>query len=171
LICFPEIMQLFFGSDFGGESAIRTLVLVMGFSCIILYKQGLARVLAARSLLWWGFLSNTVWSAVLIGSFFALKQWGAVGLAASFTIAYAVNTMVFVPLYTRRHLVPKATIVSKEAMLVWLVIGALVSLTFLNYSLGVRIAALAAGLAFLLAAFQRLFRGQSMAPSVQDIAK
>jgi len=165
LICFPEIMQLFFGSDFGGESAIRTLVLVMGFSCIILYNQGLARVLAARSLMWWGFLSNTVWALILLGSFFGLKQWGAIGLAGSFTIAYVAHTAVQVPLCIWRHLVPKATMVSKEAMLVWTVIAALCSLTFLNYSFAVRLIAFLFGGVALGVAFARLLRA---APMVAD---
>ena len=158
LVCFPEILGLVYGADFTGVHSSRVLVLVMFFSCIMLYKQGLARVLAAKNLMWWGYISNAVWSVVLLGSFLGLVRWGAVGLALAFTLAYALNTIVFVPLYTRRGLVPKETIISKEAAIVWLTIAGLCSVTLLGYSLAVRIVSLLFGVLFLFTAFRRLSR-------------
>ena len=160
IICFPEIMGLFFGKEFMGISANRTLALVMFFTCIMLYKQGLARVLAANSLMWWGFLSNGVWAIVLIFSSYLMVRFGAVGLAASFTLAYALNTIIFIPLYTRRELVPKETIISKEAFTVWLVIGLLASLTILDYSIFVRAFAFIIGILFVLIAFIRILKSK-----------
>jgi len=158
LICFPEILGLVYGADFTGVHSRRVLVLVMFFSCIMLYKQGLARVLAAKNLMWWGYISNAVWSVVLLGSFLGLVRWGAVGLAIAFTLAYALNTIVFVPLYTRRNLVPRRTIISKEAAIVWVTIAGLCSVTLLGYSLAVRIVSLLFGVLFLFTAFRRLSR-------------
>ena len=104
----------------------------------------------------WGYISNAVWSVLLLGSFLGLVRWGAVGLAIAFTLAYALNTIVFVPLYTRRGLVPRETIISKEAAIVWVTIAGLCSVTLLGYSLAVRIMCLLFGVLLLFTAFRRL---------------
>jgi len=158
LISFPEILGVVYGAEFTGTNASGVLVMVMFFSCIMSYRQGLARVLAARSLMWWGFFDNSVWSVLLIGSFLGLARWGAMGLAVAFTIAYTLNTIVFVPLYTRRNLVPKATIVSTEAIIVWSTIIGLCLIALLNYSLVVRALCFALGVLVLASTFMRLFR-------------
>lgn len=155
-ICFPELMRLLYGPEFGGVQAKRTLVLVMVFACIALYKDGLARVLAAEELMWWGVLSNAFWSVTLLGSLLAFVRWGAVGLALSFLVAYALNTVVFIPLYTRRALVPAGTIVSPEAGLVWVSIAGLAALSLLGCSFQIRLLAFLLGAACLLIAFKRL---------------
>lgn len=124
ILCFPELIASLYGRKFQGATFVRTLVLVMFFTSVVSYKAGLARVLAARSLLWWGLLSNFIWSFILLCAVWLLRGAGAVGLAGSFAIAYALNTLVFVPFYLRRGLVPKETLVSWQAGLVWAVLMA-----------------------------------------------
>ncbi|MHC4640592.1 MAG: oligosaccharide flippase family protein [Planctomycetota bacterium] len=159
LICFPEIMGLLFGPQYADISARRTLVLVMCYTCIILYKQGLARVLVAHSLMWWGLLSNTMWAIVLMGSFWFLKQFGAIGLASAFVTAYMLNTICFIPLYTRRGLVPKGTIISSESATIWIVITGLTLLSIFQFPLLVRGISIFVSILPLFIAFRRLFRG------------
>lgn len=159
LICFPELMGLIFGADYADIASYRTVVLVMAFTCIYLYKQGLARALAAKGLMWWGFTSNAVWAVMLIGCCWLLLDWGAVGFALAFLLAYALNTVVFIPLYTHRGLVPRSTIVSGEAAVIWAVIIALCAITLLQFSLTARAIALALSLVPLSLAFWRLFAG------------
>jgi O-antigen/teichoic acid export membrane protein len=129
LLCFPEIAQRMFGSAYATHGFKVTLSLVVLCTSIMTYKAGLARVLAASGLLWWGFLSNSFWAVILITSSAFLVRWGAAGLAASFLIAYTLNSIVLVPLYYSRNLVPKGTLLSKESVLVWSV---LVGLAILN---------------------------------------
>jgi O-antigen/teichoic acid export membrane protein len=159
LICFPEIMSVF-GPQYTSTSAQRTFVLVVCYTCVMLYKQGLARVLAANGLMWWSFLSNTMWATVLLGSFWFLKRFGAVGLATSFVIAYALNTICFVPLYVSRKLAPKSTLISLEAATVWIVIAVLAGISILQFSLFVRGTALFVSLLPLYIAFKGLFYGR-----------
>lgn len=153
LLCFPEIAQLVFGSDYANRSFQITFSLVVFCSAIMMFKQGLSRVLAANSLLWWGFFSNTLWAVILIGSSVLLVPWGAPGLAAALTIAYILNTLVLLPLYYSRNLVPKGTLLSLESCLIWLILVGLVFLNVANVSLVYRIVAfgpclLLTGLAF-----------------------
>ena len=156
LICFPEILGYAFGAEFSSVAAKRTLMLVMCSTCIILYKQGLARALTAEGLLWWGLLSNTIWAVLLLGSAWWLTQRGAAGLAAAFLLAYGLNTVMFVPFYTRRGLVPKGTMVSPEAALIWMLIGGLAVLSVFTTSLLIRSIAACSCVVALYLTFRRL---------------
>ncbi|NLE74836.1 MAG: oligosaccharide flippase family protein [Actinobacteria bacterium] len=125
LMAFPEVVGVLFGGGYAGRPLNVTMVLTMAVTNIVLYKQGLARVLTARALLWWGVLSNGVWAVTLLLCTWWLAPHGAMGLAGAFLIAYAVNVAVFIPLYTGKRLVPRSTIVSWEALGIWLLLAAL----------------------------------------------
>lgn len=129
LLCFPEIVEMLFGREYHGYSFKVTLSIVIFYTCIMMFKQGLARVLTANNLLWWSFFSNTLWGIILISSAIFLVRWGSLGLAASFSIAYIVNTLILVPLYYSRKLVPKGTLISLESIAIWSI---LIILVFLN---------------------------------------
>ncbi|NLT34809.1 MAG: oligosaccharide flippase family protein [Gaiellales bacterium] len=159
LMVYPEVVGLVFGGDFAGRDLNVTMVLAMYVTNIILYKQGLARVLTARALLWWGVLSNSVWAATLLLCAWWLGRYGAVGLAGAFLIAYIVNVAVFIPLYTGKKLVPRSTIVSWEAAVIWLLLVALSAASLLQWPWAWRGALLAACLAAGAAVFFRLARG------------
>jgi O-antigen/teichoic acid export membrane protein len=139
LLCFPEVVQLAFGSDYATRSFRLTFSLLVFCTSIMLFKAGLARVLVANSLLWWGFFSNVLWAAILICTTFFLVRWGALGLAAALTIAYMLNTVVLLPLYYFRNLVPKGTLLSLESGLIWLILTVLVFLNFTDVMLPYRI--------------------------------
>ncbi len=156
LLCFPEIAQLVFGSDYATRSFQVTFSLVVFCTSIMTFKAGLARVLAANSLLWWGFFSNTFWAIILIGSTVFLVHLGAPGLAASVTIAYILNTVVLLPLYYSRNLVPKGTLLSLESALIWLVLAVLVFLNIADVTLAYRIVVFVPCLLILGIAFYRL---------------
>jgi O-antigen/teichoic acid export membrane protein len=156
LVSFPEVIQMLFGRDYAGPEFCRTVVIVSLFTSIIVYKQGLTRVLFIRELVWWGALSNAVWASVLVCCAFFMTRWGAIGLALAFLTAYALNTIVFVPLYTMRGLAPRSTILSWEAMVIWIVLGAASALSFAAVPVPFRIAAFMAGLAGITLAFVRL---------------
>jgi hypothetical protein len=85
-----------------------------------------------------------------------LVPWGAPGLAASLTIAYILNTVVFLPLYYSRKLVPKGALLSFESGLVWLILIGLVFLNVADVSLGYRLVAFGPCLLFTGLAFRRI---------------
>ena len=156
LLCFPEVAQMIFGSDYATRSFQITFSLVVFCTSIMTFKAGLARVLVANSLLWWGLFSNTLWAAILIGSTVFLVRWGAPGLAASLTIAYILNTAILLPLYYSRNLVPKGTLLSLESGLIWLVLMGLVLMNIADVMLIYRIIAFAPSLFLVGVAFNRL---------------
>ena len=139
LFCFPEIGQAFFGKEYVGPQFRQTMALITLFTCVIMYKAGLSRVLAAKSLMWWGFLDNCVWALILISSAYFLVPFGAPGLAASYALAYIGNTALIMPLYIKKNLVPSNTLFSKETGIIWFVLGGLTSISFFNLPLWSRV--------------------------------
>ncbi|MCP2500239.1 MAG: oligosaccharide flippase family protein [Deltaproteobacteria bacterium] len=169
LLCFPEITQALFGANFDTRGFTITFSIVIFYTSIMMFKAGLARVLAVNDLLWWGFFSNTFWAIVLIGSAVFFVRWGAPGLAASFAIAYILNTLILVPLYYSRKLVPEGTLLSLESALIWSILIVLVFLNIANVPL--RIRAIVFVPCFVLAgiSFARLMRDKSgVIPATKD---
>lgn len=119
LMAFPELVELLFGQKYRSPEFRQTLLLVLFFCCIMLYKQGVSRALTVRDMLWWGVLSNGTWAMALMGSAILTVRWGATGLACSYLLAYVVSTILFVPLYNSRGLVPRGTLFSVHALLIW----------------------------------------------------
>lgn len=160
LICFPEIMSLLFGTEYQGAGAAKTLVLLMGATAVQLYNDGLNRVMAARSLMWWNFINNTIWSLILIVASFWLVRYGAIGLAASLAAAYVVSTIFLVSLFLRNRLAPRETIFSFDTLLIWVTLAGLSWCAWVDSPLYTRAAAFLAGSGLIMYAFIRIFRGR-----------
>lgn len=158
LLCFPELVQMLYGQKFSDESFTKTFVLIVFITCIIVYKQGLARVLIAGNLLWWGFLSNLIWGVLVLFSAFFLVKWGAVGLAAAYAIAYILNTVVFVPWYLRLGLVPRSTIISFEAAVIWLVTIFLILMNWIDAPIMFRAICFPISILLVIFSFKRLIK-------------
>ena len=158
LFAVPELAQVIYGKEFAGRDFINTFVLTIFCSSVIIYKQGLARVLSAHGLMWWGMFSNLIWTATLIGGTWLLISWGAVGYAAAWAMAYSLNTIIFIPLYSYKKLVPMGTIVSPEAGVIWLLLFVGMSLVFLQVPLVWRLAAIPITVAGMCWSFWRLLR-------------
>ena len=156
LLCFPEVAQLAFGSDYATHSFKVTFSLVVLCTSIMTFKAGLARVLAANNLLWWGFFSNTLWAIILLGSTALLVRWGAPGVAVSITIAYILNTVVLLPLYYSRSLVPKGTLLSFESILIWAIFVILVLLNVADVGVLYRALVFIPALCLVAFAFKRI---------------
>ncbi len=136
----PEVAAFLFGKGFAGRHFTYTFLLIVFGSSIVIYKQGLARILSAHGLMWWGMLSNLLWGVTLIGFTWMLVSRGAFGYAIAWACAYGVNTLVFLPLYIYKRLVPKGTIISLEALLIWTLLLAVLLLSLLEIGLGWRLA-------------------------------
>ncbi|MBN1983699.1 MAG: oligosaccharide flippase family protein [Chitinivibrionales bacterium] len=158
LLAIPEIGAIVFGSDFQGQEFTYTFLLVVFCSSIVIYKQGLSRVLSAHGLMWWGLLSNLVWAAAMITGTKVLIIYGSFGYAIAYATAYVLNTLLFVPLYTRKRLVPKNTIVSREAGFIWSMLLCCMILNFLHTPLLYRVMILPFAIGVLCWSFLRITR-------------
>lgn len=167
LLCFPELAQIMFSKGYDTYSFKATFSLVVFCTTILMFKAGLARVLTANNLLWWGFLSNACWAAILIVATVFLVHWGALGLAISLTIAYMLNTVMFMPLYYSRKLVPKRMFISFESVIIWLILIVLVSLNIADVPLFFRAIVFIPCFVLTGIAFNRLMRGGCLKGSLE----
>lgn len=156
LMLIPEIGEFIFGKNYSGETFRQVFSVIMLITSIMLFKQGLYRVLVANNLVWIGFFSNLIWGAFLLGSFYFLKRYGALGLALSYLIAYIINTIILFPFYLKRRLIPKGTILSYKALGIWAIVILCFCISFFLIHILIRIVILIIALYFLYKLFKKI---------------
>ncbi|OEC86667.1 MULTISPECIES: oligosaccharide flippase family protein [Methanobacterium] len=157
LISFPEIIAFFYGQDYSSIIFLQSISLMMLVSCITSYKEGIGRKLIAKNLMWWGFLSNMIWGILFIVFVMLFKNLGSLGLSLSYFISYAVNTVIFVPFYLSRKLVPANLLISLEVFLIWLVLVIETIMTLLNVNILIRLISLIISIIILISSFYRIW--------------
>jgi O-antigen/teichoic acid export membrane protein len=86
----PYIMRSY-GNGFGGSWA--TLVIVLFTAGLLAVQTPVAQVIAASGRMWSGFCLNAAWAAVLLVATVIMVRWGALGLAAARSFAYALHSL------------------------------------------------------------------------------
>lgn len=138
-ICLPETIELFFGSQFAGEAFTGTISVTLFSTYLVLYKQGLGRIIISQNLMWWGVWENIWWSAVLWAGLPVLTNaFGAQGFALAFAVAYTLDIVAISPFYLRKKIVPPAFIYSGEALLITAVLAAGAVMAVCQVGWGVR---------------------------------
>lgn len=157
LISFPEIIAFFYGRDYFSIMFLQSLALMMLVSCILSYKEGIGRMLVAKNLMWWGFLSNLIWGILFLGLVIILKNLGSLGLAISYIVSYSLNSLIFVPFYLSKNVVPRNLIASREVMLIWILLLMQTTITILNTSLHLRFICLLISIMILALLFHKIW--------------
>ena len=157
LISFPEIIAFFYGQDYSSIIFLQSISLMMLVSCILSYKEGIGRKLIAKNLMWWGFLSNMVWGILFIVFIMLFKNLGSLGLALSYFMSYAINTVIFVPFYLSRKVVPKNLLISPEVLLIWVILIIQSIMALLNVNLWIRFISLIVSIIILISSFYRIW--------------
>jgi O-antigen/teichoic acid export membrane protein len=119
ILAAPELIAWLYGGEYIGQAFDVSLLIIVLTCCILSYKEGIARNLISSNLMWWGFLSNALWGTIFLGLLWFIRDWGAIGLATAYLIAYSITTMVFVPFYIRRGVVHRSLLISKEVLFMW----------------------------------------------------
>ncbi|UPT77163.1 oligosaccharide flippase family protein [Sulfurovum sp. XGS-02] len=122
LIILPEVMVIFFGSQYDNEDFRVSVVMVALFSIIIAHRQGIARNFAAANLMWWSVFGNAIWGIFLILFTYIFASYGSIGLAIAFLTAYAFNSIIFLPLYLKWGLVKRELLISYPVLIIWLLL-------------------------------------------------
>jgi len=95
----PTILHLYGPAFVDGQ---LTMTLVLCSLPILTYKDGIARFIQAKALLWLGFASNMTWAIFLLVGALIFLQFGATGVALATLISYILNSVIFVPIYYKR---------------------------------------------------------------------
>lgn len=123
VLSFIECSEWLYGSQFSGRDFRIVLSLVMMTTSVMAYKQGLARLMAAKNLMWFGFASNAVWAIAIIFCTLSFRRYGAIGLSLAYLISYVANTLLIMPIYFRWKLAPRETLLSKYTIVIWVVMS------------------------------------------------
>lgn len=89
-----------FGKGFVSGNLV--LVTILCTIPIVTYKDGIARLIQAKSLMWYGFFSNLLWGIILIVMTYMLAKNGALGLGIAYVAAYLLNSIIVVPFYFKK---------------------------------------------------------------------
>jgi hypothetical protein len=121
-LCLPELWMMLLGSDYFNHDMLRSVVFISLSSIIVAHRQGIVRNFVAKNYLWLSLLGNSFWGICAIILSHYLCDYGGHGRAASFAIAYGLNTIIFIPFYCRKKLCPKYILVSRYSILIWVII-------------------------------------------------
>ena len=119
-IIFPEIGLFLFGESFNSLQFNHTFVLVLIFTNILLFKQGLSRIIIVNNLQWWSFLSNTLWALSLIFIYKNFSDLNALNLANSLLLAYILNVIIMLPFFYYKKILPNGLINNIYFYFIWI---------------------------------------------------
>lgn len=156
-ISFPEIIGFFYGQNYSSIIFLQSISIMMLVSCILAYKEGIGRKLIAQNLVWWGFLSNVVWAILFIGSIMIFKNLGSLGLSLSYLISYVINTLIFVPFYLSKQVVPKNLLISTEVIIIWIILIIQTIMVLMNINIWLRVIGLIISIFILALSFYRIW--------------
>ena len=157
-LMFPELGGFFFGNSFAGKTFELTFIMILLFTVVVMFKQGLGRIMAVYNLQWWSFFSNLLWGGVLIASFLTLNEHNSKYLAFSYLVAYIINTIIVLPIYYRRKIIPLNIIDSRESAGIWLLLIAMSFLGFYLENLIIKLLLLPVFIASLALLFKKNFK-------------
>ena len=105
MVLFPDLPGWVLGGDYRLPGFVRVLLLILLYSGLQSYAQGLTRAIAQSGSMWFLLVLSIVESAVLIGSFVMLTGHGAVGLAMAAVISYLARLAVTLPVIVRQGVI------------------------------------------------------------------
>lgn len=124
LIYFPDIIYyLFSKSEYENKEFLLVISLTMLTTYIMIYKRGMGRAIITKNLLWWGVYENLFWGLLLVTfTLLFVFDYGSIGLALAFALAYFIDLLVITPFYYKKKLIGKTLALSVESVLLWLIV-------------------------------------------------
>ena len=123
VLFFPSIFNVFLSEEYVNDpNFYSTLLFIMLTTTIILYKQGIARIMIVNSLMWFSFFSNLIWGTILIFSFYFMENKNAETMAYAYFFAYLFNTLIIIPFFIKKKIIPLSLIQSKWAIFIWILL-------------------------------------------------
>lgn len=97
-IVFGKHILNFYGQ--GYESGYLTFVLLMVTAFLITLQSQVGAILESIGKMWIGFMLNFVWSILIIFVFYYFRNYGSVGYAIAYCVAYGVhNVLSYIMIY------------------------------------------------------------------------
>ncbi|NKI26854.1 oligosaccharide flippase family protein [Arenibacter sp. 6A1] len=157
---FPQIFGFFLGSEYVNDPNYnQTMILILITTILMLYKQGIARIMVINNLMWFSFCSNLIWGLVLLMTFKLSNIKDARTFAFSYFIAYVINILVIIPYYTKKGIIPKKYVANLAMFALWILLGIIsIVLYFNNFSIIINLLGFFVSLAAFFGIFFKLIK-------------
>jgi O-antigen/teichoic acid export membrane protein len=126
LLLVPQLPGWVLGGDYRQPHFVPVLLLILLYSGMQSYAQGLTRAIAQAGSMWFLLLLSLIESVVLIVAFIGLQEQGALGLATAFVVSYVARLAVTLPIMVRRRVIEPALLLDR--MFLWSLAGFLLIL-------------------------------------------
>lgn len=157
ILLFPELLGLLFNQEYLQDKNFKwTIVLIIITTILVLYKNGMGRIMIVNNLMWFSFFSNLLWGLVLVSVFYFSPFKNAVSLSLAYAIAYFVNIILIIPVYVYKKIIPISIIASKESILIWILLSSLVYVSIIGIVMYLKIGLLLIYTALFIYLFYRL---------------
>jgi len=105
-ILFPKTAFLLFGDQYDMPKFYIMNLLLILYSALLLYYQGVMRLVAHNGSMWLGVITNLFEGISLIGAFYLLIDQGGVGFAIAHVLSYVIRVAISIPLLIRYRVIP-----------------------------------------------------------------
>jgi O-antigen/teichoic acid export membrane protein len=105
VVLFPQLPSLVFGPGFAAHDFHAVSLLLILYCGLLVYYQGVMRMVALHGSLWFGLITNLCEGAALLITFYFLRDRGVLGLGIAYICSYAVRIAVSTPFLLRREII------------------------------------------------------------------
>ncbi len=134
LVLVPEALTLLFGREFGSARFYAVSVLLLAYCGLMMFAQGVTRMIALSGSMWYGFLSNLVEGVSLVAGGYLLLEHGVVGLALAYVLSYVCRLGLTLPILARSGVVPPRMLVDRWFLVSLTLFTALIVLQLLRFT-------------------------------------
>jgi O-antigen/teichoic acid export membrane protein len=105
IVLMPWLPSLVFGADFATREFHDVSLLLVLYCGLLVYYQGIMRMVALHGSLWFGLITNLCEGAALLLSFYLMRDQGVLGLAFAYICSYVVRIIVSTPFLLGRGII------------------------------------------------------------------
>lgn len=138
LICFPEIGEIMFGADYCGKIFKDSFALIVYFTYVLVYNEGVKRNLAVLNLQWVEFCANFLRAIVLIAFLFLSDEKNSVTLSLGYVFSFLLVIISFYPIFIYKRWIPAYMMTSIPAIILWVLISAPLMFLFIDSHILIR---------------------------------
>jgi O-antigen/teichoic acid export membrane protein len=104
-LLFPNLLILLFGKQFNEPNLYNVSLLLLLWCGMLMYYQGIIRIITLNNSLWFGFFTNIFEGLTLISAFYFFKGLGVIGLGYAYVLSYIVRIIVSLPFLIKTKMI------------------------------------------------------------------
>lgn len=109
----PDLLILLFGEKFTDPHLFSVNLLLLLYCGMLMYYQGIMRILILNDSLWFAFLTNIVEGVILISVYYIFRQYGAIGLGYGYVASYIGRILISIPIMINRKMIDVRVLFNK----------------------------------------------------------